>query len=282
MDTVTAESVLTIWGVWQAAANLSQRTINERTAVIRHLLTFSQCGPYELTPEHIVLYTTRPGLKDSTRATYHSTITAYGDWLVKTGRCKRNPAHQAPSPKRRRGLPRPVKDDDLPHILEAANRRRTRMMILLGVLAGLRVHEIAKFAGEDIDWDNLSMVVTGKGGKTAYLPLHPILAEEAVHFPREGAWFPAYGRTGTIGARAVSKAIKSAMNRAGVKGKPHMLRHHFGTTLLRNGANLRVVQELMRHESIATTQIYTQVTTNEMREAVNSLTPTSPTHTLAA
>jgi integrase/recombinase XerD len=150
------------------------------------------------------------------------------------------------------------------------------MMILLATLAGLRVHEIAKFSGEDIDWETMAMIVTGKGGKTAYLPVHPLIAQDACRFPREGAWFPAYGREGPITPHAVSKAIKSCMDRAGVRGKPHQLRHYYGTALLRNGANLRVVQELMRHGSIATTQIYTEVTTSEMRAAVNALLPNPP------
>jgi site-specific recombinase XerD len=284
MDTVTIESVLTRWGVWQAAANLSHRTITERAAVIRHLLAFSQCGPYELTAEDIVLYTTRPGLKDSTRATYHSSIGAYHAWLVKTRRRVDNPVEETPSPKRRKGLPRPVREDDLPKIIAAANRRRTRMMVLLATLAGLRVHEVAKFSGSDIDWNNMSMIVVGKGGKTAYLPVQPLIAQDAVHFPLQGAWFPAYGRPGCISPHAVSKAIKSAMDRAGVTGQPHMLRHHYASALLRNGANLRIVQELMRHESVATTQLYTEISTEEMRAAIDKLTllPPTPDEPLAA
>ena len=150
------------------------------------------------------------------------------------------------------------------------------MMILLATYAGLRVHEVAKFSGSDIDWDNMSMVVEGKGGKTAYLPVHPAIAAEASRFPVQGPWFPAYGHKGTVSAKAVSKAIKSAMTRAGVTGKPHMLRHYYASAMLRNGANLRVVQQLMRHESVATTQIYTLVTSDEMRKAVNTLQ--SPTN----
>jgi integrase/recombinase XerD len=284
MDTVTTESVLARWGVWQAAANLSQRTITERAAVIRHLLAFSQCGPYEITAEDIVLFITRPGLMNSTRATYHSSIRAYCAWLIKTRRRTDNPMDEAPSPKRKKGLPRPVSEADLPRIIHAANRRRTRMMVLLATLAGLRVHEVAKFSGADIDWSNMSMVVVGKGGKTAYLPVHPLIAQDACHFPVQGDWFPAYGRPGCITPHAVSKAIKSAMDRAGVQGQPHMLRHAYGTGLLRNGANLRVVQELMRHESVATTQIYTEISTADMRAAINTLTllPPTPDEPLAA
>ena len=275
MDTDT-EAALTRWGVWQAAANLSERTITERSATIRQLLALSQCGPYDIQPEDIVLFVTRPGLSNSTRATYHSTINAYCTWLVKTRRRADNPVDETPSPKRRKGLPRPVKATDLDNILTAANRKRTRMMVLLATYAGLRVHEIAKFQGEDIDWSNLSMVITGKGGKTAYLPVHPAIATEGERFPLQGPWFPAYGKPGTVTPHAVSAAIKSAMTRAGVDGKPHMLRHAYATGLLRNGANLRVVQQLMRHESVATTQIYTEVTTEEMRTAINSLVLPKP------
>jgi integrase/recombinase XerD len=115
------------------------------------------------------------------------------------------------------------------------------------------------------------MVISGKGGKTAYLPVHEVIASEAANFPRHAFWFPSYTRAGTVSPHAVSKAIKSAMERAGVPGKPHMLRHAYATGLLRGGANLRVVQQLMRHESVATTQIYTEVSTAEMRAAVNTL-----------
>lgn len=272
MDTsVTTESILARWGVWQEAANLSKRTITERSAVIRHLLAFAQCGPTEITPEDIVTFTTRPGLSNSTRATYHSSINAYCVWLVKTKRREDNPLLETPSPRRKRGLPRPTRADQLPLILAAANRRRTRMMVMLAALAGLRVHEVAKFSGADIDWELSALYITGKGGSTKILPMHPLIAEEAALFPPDGLWFPAYSREGPVTPHAVSKAIKSAMDRAGVPGKPHQLRHFFATSLLRNGANVRVVQELMRHESIMSTQIYTEVTSSEMQTAVSTL-----------
>jgi site-specific recombinase XerD len=218
-----------------------------------------------------VLFTTREGLSNSTRATYHSTINAYCAWLVKTRRRDDNPIFETPSPRRKRGLPRPTRADQLPLILEAANRRRTRMMILLAALAGLRVHEVAKFSGTDVEWELASLYITGKGGATKMLPMHPLIAEEATMFPADGYWFPAYTHDGPVSPHAVSKAIKSAMDRAGVPGKPHQLRHYYGTTLLRNGANIRVVQELMRHESISSTQIYTEVTSSEMQDAVSTL-----------
>ncbi|MHA7275381.1 tyrosine-type recombinase/integrase [Arthrobacter sp. Hz1] len=169
-------------------------------------------------------------------------------------------------------MPRPVTHGDLRLILEAAQRRNCRMMILLGSLQGLRVHEIAKIQGQDVDLHNRTLVVNGKGGKIAYLPLHQTVVLFASSFPLRGYWFPsADDPARSVAANSVSRAIKRAMQRADVLGTPHQLRHYFGSTLVQNGVDLRTVQELLRHESLATTQIYTLVTDAARRQAMDTL-----------
>lgn len=208
----------------------------------------------------------------SSRATYHAAIRAYHRWLIRTGRRLDDPTLATPVPKRAKGTPHPVQDAALANMLGAATRRRTRAMIILAAFAGLRVHEIAKVRGEDFDFDGGALYVVGKGGKTAVLPVHEAVAEVAGSFPAEGLWFPSYEHPGEpITPRAVSKAIKGVMVRAGIKGKPHHLRHWFGTTLVRNGVDLRTVQELMRHESLATTQIYVEVSDQQRRRGIDTL-----------
>lgn len=216
-------------------------------------------------------YTTRDGVSRSSRATYHASIRAYHSWLLRAGHRQDDPTLATPSPKRVKGTPHPVAPAQLAKLLLVVNRRRTRMMILLAAFAGLRVHEIAKIRGEDVDLEAGALFVTGKGGKTAVIPLHENVAEDALTFPREGYWFPSYTRAGPICSRAVSKAIHDTMKRAGVKGKPHHLRHFFGTSLARNGVDLRTVQELMRHESLATTQIYVEVSDQQRRRGIDTL-----------
>lgn len=270
MDPKTA-SILASWGAWQKSANLSERTITERAAVIRHLLGHAQCGPLDVTPDQIIAYITRDGVGKSSRATYHASIRAYHAWLVKAGHRPDNPTLATPSPKRPKGTPHPVADAQLSRLLACVNRRRTRMMILLAAFAGLRVHEIAKIRGEDVDLELGALFVTGKGGKTSVIPLHELITAEASTFPGEGYWFPSYTRDGPIGPRAVSRAIHNTMGRAGIKGKPHHLRHFFGTSLSRNGVDLRTVQELMRHESLATTQIYVEVSDQQRRSGIDTL-----------
>lgn len=269
------QSTISQWRIWQESQALSERTISERAAVITHLMDYAGASALTLTPDDIIAYTARREISAASKGTYHATIRAYCAWLVRTGLREDDPSARTPRPKRPKGQPRPVADSALAALLEQVNRRRTKMMILLAALAGLRVHEIAKIHGHDIDMANGLLTVTGKGNKTACLPLHPDILAEAAKFPPDGYWFPSYAKQGTslphIKPSAVSASIMKTMRRAGVPGKAHQLRHWYATTLLGAGVDLRIVQELMRHESPATTAIYTQVDFRQQREGMNRL-----------
>lgn len=148
------------------------------------------------------------------------------------------------------------------------------MMVLLAALQGLRVHEVAKVHSRDVDLHDGTIEVLGKGGKVAILPLHDDIraAIKTEQMTSSGYWFESRNRPGKpIQPASVSKAVGKAMDLAGVSGTPHSLRHYFGTQLVRSGANLRVVQELMRHSSINTTQGYIEVQGAEMRAALGNL-----------
>lgn len=270
----TSGDILAAWRLWQESQSLSNRTITERAHVIEHLLRYTGAKPLKISPEQIIQFTSRQDISAASRATYHASIRAYCVWLVRTGRRRTDPSMQTPRPKRPKGQPRPVPNASLALLLARTNRRRTRMMILLAALAGLRVHEIAKLRGEDVDLLNGILTVTGKGGKTAMIPLHEKIAAEASNFPRRGWWFPAYeaeGRTGHIQPGAVSAAIIRTMTRAGVPGRAHQLRHWYATSLIEEDVNLRIVQSLMRHETPATTAIYTQVNWRQQLDGISRL-----------
>lgn len=144
-------------------------------------------------------------------------------------------------------------------------------MILLGAYQGLRIHEVAKFKGEDIEVDRLRVV--GKGGTDVKLPLHALLAAEAVDYPARGFWFPSYDLDGPVTASNVGKVVAAAMRRAGIDGATaHQLRHWYGTQVLRSaGGNVRVAQELLRHAMVATTQVYCEISLDEQRAAIDGL-----------
>ena len=152
-------------------------------------------------------------------------------------------------------------------------RQDTRTKILLASYAGLRIHEIAKLRGQDIDTAGGTLTVTGKGGRTDLLPAHPIILTQAANYPRKGHWFPSPTRPGQhVTAKTVGTVIARALRRAGIDATAHQLRHFFATSLLEAGVDSRIVQTLMRHASLATTGRYLGVTLTQQRAALDSLT----------
>lgn len=269
--------VMAAWRTWQEAGNLSERTITERAGVIRKLLAFTGAGPLTLTPADIIAYVTRPGISNTTKATYHASIRAYCKWLVLSGQREDDPTLGTPKPKRTKGVPRPVTAAQVDATFQAvegrrAHRRKTTLMLLLAGYAGLRVHEIAKVRGEDLDRSAGVLYLSGKGSKSAALPVHESILEAAEGFPERGYWFPSYTRSGEpVKPSAVGQALRRAMEQGGIDATPHQWRHFFATTLMRGGTDLRTVQSLMRHESLATTAIYLEVRDEDRRSAINAL-----------
>ncbi|MBP1326743.1 site-specific recombinase XerD [Leucobacter exalbidus] len=266
------DALLDDWQAWQEAQDLSARTIGEREGTMRHLFATTGATPRTLAPRDIVAYCGRRGLSSSSKASYHATVRAFCVWMIRAKVRGDDPTLDTPRPKRARTRPRPLSIAAVRSVYAAANRARTRAYVLLAVLAGMRVHEIAKIRGEDIDLDRDTLLIVGKGGAVEIVPLHPDLRALAETMPRTGFWFPAYTVEGCVGRQAVGQAIKRAMVRAGYdQATPHMLRHSYGTELVQGGADMRVVQELMRHVDISTTQIYTDTQWSAKVTAINSL-----------
>lgn len=264
------------WALWQRSGRRAVRTIEERCRVINLFLTEAGVEPQSSTPMDIARWiSSHEEWGQSTAATYYSYLMSWHKWLVMLEYRSENPMYKLQTPRRPERSPRPVADGDLIKLLGLRVNRRTKVMILLGALAGMRVSEIAAVKGEDIDLDAKRIHIVGKGGKRAWVPLHPILAEVAQSMPRKGYWFPGNARRPglPIRSKSVSDIIGQAMRRAGITGTPHSLRHWYATTLLSDGADLRTVQELMRHSSVQTTQVYTQVPDARRSEAVGRLDP---------
>lgn len=270
-----ASRLLARWRTHQVARNLSARTIAERERVVT-AFGASRCGgaAHVATTDQVASWLAA-GTEWSrgTRHTYWSALRAWFEWLVTTGVRDDNPLTPLGSPRRPRGTPHPVDRTRIPELTEGRMWPTTRAYVLLAVYAGLRVHEIAKVRGEDIDLVAHTVRVVGKGGIDAVLPLHPELVSLAETMPRRGWWFPSPStRSGHVAGRSVGERIADVMARKGVPGTAHSLRHTFATELVRSGADLRTVQELLRHQSLQTTAIYTQVSDDQREIAVRRLT----------
>ena len=275
LPNVTETSCAPDWEVWQVAQRLSRRTIDERLRVIRLLHAETTIQPLEIDATAIVRWMAdHSNWSDSTACTYTSYLAAWFKWLQLTDRRADNPMVKVGTPRVPDREPRPISDADVIKLLRTRMWTSTRRMILLALLAGLRAHEIAKIRGEDIDFGARLIWVKGKGRKLKSVPLHPILAEVAGEMPARGWWFPMRGcESEHVLSKSVSDIVGRTMRRAGVLGTPHALRHWYASTLLDDGADLLTVKELLRHKSVATTQIYTRVPDERRHAAIGRLDP---------
>lgn len=259
---------------YQRSGNRATRTITTRASILRGFTARQQTTLIDATVFHLRRDIGRPHIAASTRASTRSTFLAFYGFVHAEGLRPDNPALRLPVVKVPPHRPRPYTQEQIDRMLSTGAYRRTRAMILLACYQGLRASEIAAVHADDFDLAAGTQKVLGKGGRTDYLPLHDVICE-LVPTMGGGWWFPARGgRDGHIKGQSVSDLLHDARERAGIADKSltgHSLRHAFGTELVRRGANVRAVQELMRHSSLQTTQRYTQVLDDDRRAALSVL-----------
>jgi integrase/recombinase XerD len=191
-----------------------------------------------------------------------------------------------------RRLPKAISVDDVERLLDAAGYAGTALALrdraLLEVLygTGARISEAVGLAVDDLDLTDNTILLTGKGDKQRRLPVGSYAANAVAAYLVQAR--PVLSSAGTGSSRLFLNArggplsrqsawvvLRSAAERAGLAAgiSPHTLRHSFATHLLEGGADVRVVQELLGHASIMTTQIYTLVTVDTLREVYASAHP---------
>jgi integrase/recombinase XerD len=203
-----------------------------------------------------------------------------------------DPAREVRPPAPARRLPKAVTVEQVEALLEAAGADGTPLALrdraLLEVLygTGARISEATGLDVDDLDLDDGSVRLDGKGGKQRVVPVGR-LARAAVEaylvrgrpaLAAAGRGTPALflnARGGRLSRQSAWAVLQSAVARAGlaVEVSPHTLRHSFATHLLDGGADVRVVQELLGHASVTTTQVYTLVTVDRLREVYASTHP---------
>lgn len=203
-------------------------------------------------------------------------IRSFYDSLVTAGLIGANPADLVASPKRDQKLPRVLSGAEMERLLDAIPARtplelRDRAMLELTYSCGLRAQEVIDLDLGSPDFEGERLRVEGKGSKTRFVPIGEPAQRALRSYLERGR--PQLTRNGDEPALLVSKSghrlnpsdlrrrldkrVKEAAIAGGVS--PHALRHSFATHLLRGGADLRAIQELLGHSSLSTTQIYTQV-----------------------
>lgn len=178
---------------------------------------------------------------------------------------------------RQKRLPRAIPHSEILRFLAAVDKPAYRLCFALMYSSGLRTSEARKLKVKSIDSGRMVLRVIGKGNKESLIPfpkalLEPMRALWKTH--RHPLWlFPASHGKGPMCRQSLLFAFHIACQQAGIDKdfKPHGLRHSYATRLLENGANLRVVQILLRHSSIRSTQCYTHLTEPLRRDLQNSV-----------
>lgn len=251
------------------ASGWSPRTVKLRMGMARRCWDRFELEIERADIEEILSEPVRGGRAPSrwTQATYFSCMKSWCTFLVAVGYIEEDPTDDMQRPKGPKNLPRPLTDSQVERVKEAASGVLLDWVVLM-LATGMRVHEVAKIRGEHVEADYI--YVLGKGAKDGQIPTNPVVWAMAQRYPRVGFWFP--GREeGHIFSRHITSEMTELFRSLGIEGSSHRLRHTFATRLLRSGENLRVVQRAMRHESLATTQIYTEVVDDELVNAVTRL-----------
>ena len=213
-------------------------------------------------------------------------------FALQEGQAGHDPSAQVRAPAAARRLPRALSTDDVERLLEAASlgegpvplRDRALLEVLYGT--GARISEAVGLSADDLDLDEGTIRLFGKGRRERMVPIgrYAIGAVEAYlvrarpELARAGRGTAALflnQRGGPLSRQSAWAVLQVAGERAGLGEhvSPHTLRHSFATHLLAGGADVRVVQELLGHASVTTTQIYTQVTVQTMREVYATAHP---------
>ena len=202
---------------------------------------------------------------------------AFGDGLIPV-----DVAARLDLPRQPRLLPETLDVGEVARLLDAPNRIRDRALLELLYASGLRVSEALTLDFDDLSLDGGFVRVVGKGDRERLVPVGDVALERLREWiageratllgrshvsPVRGGPLFLGDRGGRLARQQAWSAIKSAAHKAGLSDRvsPHTLRHSFATHLLENGADLRIVQELLGHASISTTQLYTHLTGERIR-----------------
>jgi integrase/recombinase XerD len=242
---------------------------------------FSMTDWHQLNPEHIGEWQaelTRKNYSNASSARKMTAVRSFVRFMAREGIIPARSAENIHGPKLVRKLPATLSVEDLNALLKApdatsAQGLRDRAIMELAYSSGLRVSEICSIRIEDVNIDEgIVRVVSGKGSKDRLVPIgkaaikalgrYITLGRQSFVKKQTGSHIFLSARGRSISRKTVWHLIKVYATKAGLdahKIKPHILRHSFATHLLAGGADLRVIQEMLGHADIATTQIYTKV-----------------------
>jgi len=298
----TVHPLLTEWLTWLTKVRkVSPETIRAYLADVRQLMafvakTFQTTDPLAITPSMLIAFVDQ--LTALSASSVNGVLTSMGSlfrWLHATGRAPSNITICLGRPKKSRLLPRFMSEEEINELLRATlgpTPREIRLHAILHVFyaTGIRVSELSTITLANLDVTRGNVLVLGKGNAERYCELYrdaraavrTWLAVRTSFYAsrnwahRDDGWLFINFRDGRrLTQSGVRMAMREWAQRSGFSRRlhPHLMRHSFGTIMDEHGVPLRVLQEMMGHTSIATTQIYTHVTASRRKEVYRRAHP---------
>lgn len=251
-------------------------------------------APIQVTEEVIkkfVKQLSKSGLKRTSLSRKVSSLHHFFDFLKRSGKISKNPVSDMVIPRSKRPLPKPLTVEEVEKVLKCVGDStpeeiRDRAIFELIYSSGLRVSEVCEMKFSSILWEEGLIRIIGKGNKERIVPVGKPALKAIKHYLQEArakllknkkdidiVFLSSRGRP--ISRQMIWIRLKRAARKACIEKEihPHTLRHSFATHLLQGGADLRAVQDLLGHSSISTTQIYTELDRETIKEVVKMYHP---------
>lgn len=234
------------------------------------LLDFLNKNPEEITEQDVKLFLAE---KLASRASMSIILFLAAVRYAYTSILKMDPTIGIKRPKREKAIPTVLSRDEVRTLLDSIENKKTKLMLSMIYACGFRVSELVNLKVSDLDFaEDIGHVRMGKGRKDRIfnIPqgLKKQLEKQAQIQSENSQEYLFSGQDGKMGTRNLQKLLKSAAEKAGIKKDIHIhtLRHSFATHLLENKVDIRKIQELLGHADLSTTQIYTHVSTEELKK----------------
>ncbi|MGC8709057.1 MAG: site-specific tyrosine recombinase/integron integrase [Thermoplasmata archaeon] len=257
----------------------SYNTIKEYRSIVKNFLNFINKDPEDITQDDIDKYREYMAIeKKYSKQTIYLSMKAL---QVFFRYARRDDLTRLKAPKRSRKLPNYLNENEMRSLLESSKSNiRDYAIIMVLAYSGIRVSELCSLRIEDVDFsENVIHVKSGKGDKDRMVVVDSRVMEVLKEYLRnekrnEGYVFMSRKRT-RITPTHVERIVRYYAGKAGINKKvtPHVIRHTFATALLRNGADIRFIQQILGHSSVATTQIYTHVNDEVLKEVYERTKP---------
>jgi len=249
----------------------SPQTIKSYSFHVSSFLDFLDKSRLNLNPQGVKSYILSQNKARNTIRLSHMAIRFFFLEVLK----KPLTLEEIPLMKKENKLPKVISKEKVKIMIDSCENLKHKLIIKFLYSSGLRLSELLNLKRNDIDFDNnLILVRQGKGKKDRMTLLSQSLKNDLLKYYSNYEFKTSYifeGRKGKYSKKSVQKIFERLGNKIGIKIHPHMLRHSFATHLLEQGTDLRYIQKLLGHSSSTTTEIYTHVANNQLKDIKSPL-----------